>query len=151
MIDLCDWRSRCMICARLMHKKNSSKDCDNRDNNNKNINHTLGSYNPWQKSLGQCCNMHIFPSFLGSLLKTASFSKSSCSSPSSHPIQSWISQKILDKCIQHCLWGEGRGWTCVNWKTPQKSKSVPRLLSMIVEKLAKLTHHECLHTLTQCL
>ena len=26
----------------------------------------------------------------------------------------------------------GRGLTCVNWKTPQKRKSVPRLLSMIV-------------------
>ena len=38
--------------------------------------------------------------------------------------------------IQHCLWGEGRGWTCVNWKTPQKRKSVPRLLSMIVVSIA---------------
>ena len=37
---------------------------------------------------------------------------------------------ILD--TQHRLWGEGRGWTCVNWKMPQKCKSVPRLLSMIV-------------------
>ena len=25
-----------MVCARLMHKKNTSKDCDNRDNNNNN-------------------------------------------------------------------------------------------------------------------
>ena len=33
--------------------------------------------------------------------------------------------------VQHCLWDEGRGWTFVNWKTPQKCKSVPRLLSMI--------------------
>ena len=74
------------------------------------------SYNPGQKSLGQYCNMHIFPSFLGS------FSKFSCSSPSPHPIKSWISQKILDTRVQHCLWGEGRGWTCVNWKTPQKRK-----------------------------
>ena len=29
--------------------------------------------------------------------------------------------------------GKGRGWTCVNWKTPQKRKSVPRRLSMIVD------------------
>ena len=29
--------------------------------------------------------------------------------------------------------GKGRRWTCVNWKTPQKSKSVPRRLSMIVD------------------
>ena len=43
-------------------------------------------------------------------------------------------KKILDTYIQHCLQGEGRVWTCVNWKTPQKCKSVPRLLSMIGEK-----------------
>ena len=30
--------------------------------------------------------------------------------------------------------GEGRGWTCVNWKTPHQRKSVPRRLSMIVRK-----------------
>ena len=41
-------------------------------------------------------------------------------------------KKILDTRVQHCLWGEGRGWTCVNWKMPQKCKSVPRLLSTIV-------------------
>ena len=28
--------------------------------------------------------------------------------------------------------GWGEGWACVNWKTPQERKSVPRLLSMIV-------------------
>ena len=27
-----------MVCARLMHKKNTSKDCDKRDNNNNNNN-----------------------------------------------------------------------------------------------------------------
>ena len=31
-------------------------------------------------------------------------------------------KKILDTRVQHCLWGEGRGWTCVHWKTPQKRK-----------------------------
>ena len=56
----------------------------------------------------------------------------SCSSPSPYPIQSWNSEKILDTRVQRCLWGEGRGWTSMNWKTPQKHKSVPRLLSMIV-------------------
>ena len=49
-----------------------------------------------------------------------------------HPIQSCNSEKIRDTRVQHCLWGEGRSWTCVNWKTPQKRESVPRLLSMIV-------------------
>ena len=33
-------------------------------------------------------------------------------------------KKILDTRVQHCLWGEGRGWTCENWKTLQKCKCV---------------------------
>ena len=36
------------------------------------------------------------------------------------------------------LWGEGRGWACVNWKTPQKCKSIPRILSIIVAFLQTL-------------
>ena len=80
----------------------------------------------WTKSLGQYCNIHIFLSFL------PSFSKFSCSFFSPHPTQSWNSERILDTRVQNCLWGEGKGWTCVSWKTPQKCKSVPRLLSMIV-------------------
>ena len=36
------------------------------------------------------------------------------------------------KRVQRCLWGEERGWAYVNWKTLQKCKIVPRLLSMIV-------------------
>ena len=43
-------------------------------------------------------------------------------------------KKILDTHVQHCLWREGRGWTCVNWKMPQKCISLPRLLSMSVWK-----------------
>ena len=46
-----------------------------------------------------------------------------------NPIQK---KKFWNARVQHRLWGEGRGWTCVNWKTPQKCKSVPRLLSMSV-------------------
>ena len=42
--------------------------------------------------------------------------------------------KILDTRVQHCLWGEGRAWACVNWKTPRNA-SVPRLLPMIVVHL----------------
>ena len=33
-IDLSDLRSRYMLCARLMHRKNTRKDYDKRDNNN---------------------------------------------------------------------------------------------------------------------
>ena len=37
MIDLSDWCSRCMVCARLMQKKNTNKDCDRRDNKKKGL------------------------------------------------------------------------------------------------------------------
>ena len=84
------------------------------------------------KSPGQYCN--IFLLFLGSLLKQCRVFEIFLQFSLPHPIQSWNSEKILDTRVQHCLWGEGRGWTCVNWKTPQKCKSVPRLLSMIVWK-----------------
>ena len=33
MIDLSDWCCRCIVCARLMHEKNTSKDYHRRDNN----------------------------------------------------------------------------------------------------------------------
>ena len=47
------------------------------------------------------------------------------------PTQSWNSEKkSLDTCVQHCLWGDGRDWTCVNWRTPQKCKSAPKLAEM---------------------
>ena len=90
----------------------------------------------WTKVLGTCmqyCNMHIFPSFLGSLLKLHHFRNflAVFPPPTLYKVESL--KKILDTRIQHCLWGEGRGWTCMNWKTPQKCKSVPRLLSMIVD------------------
>ena len=81
-------------------------------------------HNPGQTSLGQYCNTHIFLSLLDSLLKKCILvhPKFSCSSPSPQPIQSWNSETNLDTRVQHCLWGEGRGWTCVNWKMPQKRK-----------------------------
>ena len=55
MIDLGDWCPRCMVCARLMHKKNTSKDCDRRDsnvdnnnyNNNYNNNNNNNNNNKW--------------------------------------------------------------------------------------------------------
>ena len=74
----------------------------------------------WTEVLGTVLQFYIFLSFLASLLKQC-FSKFSCSSPSPHPIQSWNSKKILDTRVQLCLWGEGRGWTCVNWKTPRNA------------------------------
>ena len=43
-----------------------------------------------------------------------------------------LGKKTLETSVQRCLWDEGRGRVCVNWKTPQKCRSIPRLLSMIV-------------------
>ena len=93
----------------------------------------LRATGPRTKVLGTVLQYSYFSVISRFPLKTAHpVSKSSCSSPSPHPIQSWNSEKILDTRIQNCLWGEGRGWACVNWKMPQKCKSVPRLLSTIV-------------------
>ena len=63
--------------------------------------------------------VHLFRNFLAVL-----------SPPTLYKVETW--EKILDTLVQHFLLGEGRGWTCVNWKIPQKCRSVPRLLSMIV-------------------
>ena len=81
-------------------------------------------------SHGRAMQYSFFFVILGSLKKQCILFEInlSCSSPSPHPIQSWNSEKILDTRVQHCLWGEGRGWSCENWKTPQQRKSVPRLL-----------------------
>ena len=90
-------------------------------------------YNPRQKSLRQYSNIHIFLSFVGSLLKQCIlfeiFLQFSLSPP--------YTKLKLGKNFGYMRptlfvgWGE-RGWTCVNWKMPRKGKSVPRLLSMIV-------------------
>ena len=87
----------------------------------------------WTKVLGTVLQYSYFSVISRFLLKTV------------HPFRHFLAalpprilskdetwKKILDTRVQHCLWGEGRGWTCVHWKTPQKRKSVPRLLSMIV-------------------
>ena len=75
----------------------------------------------------QNCNFHIFLSFLGSLLlKTV------------HPFRNFLavlppppytklklgknSGYTSPTLFVGC--SEGKGWTCVNWKTPQKRKSV---------------------------
>ena len=86
-------------------------------------------YYPGQKSLRQYCNIHIF---LGSLLKQCIFFEIFLQFSLTPPYTKLKLGKILETRVQQCLWGEGRGWTCVNWKTPQKLKRVPRLLSMIV-------------------
>ena len=66
----------------------------------------------------------LFFVILGSLIKPCILFEInfSCSSPSPHPIQSWNLEKILDTHAQHCLWGEGKGRACVNWKCPEMQK-----------------------------
>jgi len=82
------------------------------------------TYNPGQNSLGQYYNINFFLSFLSSLLKQCILFEILLQFSLPHRKQSWNSEKIPDTRVQHCLWGEGRGWTCVNWKPPRKCKSV---------------------------
>ena len=73
------------------------------------------NYNSGQKSLGQYCNIHIFLSFLASLLKQGILFKifvAVLPPPTLYKVKT--RKKILDTRVQHCLWGEGRGWPCVN-------------------------------------
>ena len=71
-------------------------------------------YNRGLKSLRPWCSAHVFCHFWVPSLKSASFSKFSWSSPFPNPIQNWHSEKILGTRVKLCLWGEGRGWACVN-------------------------------------
>ena len=107
----------------------------------------LSSYNPGKKSLGQYFDLYIVLSFVGSLLKQCMLFEIFLQFSLPHPVLSLSSEKILDTHVLHCLRGEGKGWTCVNWKTPQKGKerpqSVPRLLSMILVWGAQLIMHTC--------
>ena len=84
--------------------------------------------------MGQYRNIHIFLSFyfLGFLLKLCILIAILLQFSLRQSYTKLKRGKILDTRVQHCLWGEGRGWTYVNWKTPQKRKIVPRLLYMIV-------------------
>ena len=43
-----------------------------------------------------------------------------------------LGKKVLETCVQRCLWDEGKGRVWEHWRTPQKFKSISRLLSTIV-------------------
>ena len=91
------------------------------------------SDNPGQNSLGQYFNIHIFVSFLGSLLKQCILFEiflQFCLPP---PYTKLKLGKILDTCVQHYLWGEGRGGVGPVW-IGKRPRNVPRRLSMIVGK-----------------
>ena len=97
------------------------------------INFIHSNYNPGQKSLGQYRNIHTFLSFLGSLLKQYILFEIFLLFSLPTPYTKLKLGKILDTRVQHCLLGDGRGWTCVNCKTLQKRKC-PKTFSMIVWK-----------------
>ena len=80
---------------------------------------------PGQKSLGQYCNILMFLSFLGSLLKRCilfeTFSQFSLR-PTLYKVET--RKKILDIRVQHCVWGGGGGGVGPVWleNAPEKQK-----------------------------
>ena len=90
------------------------------------------SYNPGQNSLGSNA-IFIFLSFLWSLIKKVRpFWNFLAVLPPPSLCKVETRKKILDTHVQDLFWGEGRAWICVNRKTPQKCRSVLRLLSSFV-------------------
>ena len=81
------------------------------------------TYNPGQKSLGQYCLIHVFLSFLGSLLNQCIFFEFSCSSSSLHPLQSWNSEKNsrYKRPTLFVGWGEGLD-LCESENAPEMQK-----------------------------
>ena len=71
------------------------------------------SYNHGQKSLGQLSSINILHPFRNFLAVLPLPTRYKVETP----------KKILETRFQLCLWGEGRSWACVNWKTPQKCKT----------------------------
>ena len=88
-------------------------------------------YNPGQKSLGQYCNIHIFLSFFGSLLKQCILFEIFLQFSLPPPFTKLKLGKILDTRVQRCCGvrgGVGPVWIAER----PRNASVPRLLSMIV-------------------
>ena len=89
---------------------------------------------PWGTPRFSVCNIHIFLSFLGSLLKQCILFEIflQFSLPPPYTKLKLGKNSGYTRPTLFVGWGEG-GWTCVHWKSPQKRKNVPRLLSMIVD------------------
>ena len=104
-------------------------------------------YNPGQKSLGQYCNIHISLSFLGSLFKQCTLLEIFLQFSLPSPYTKVKLRKIVDTRVQHCLWGEGRGWTCMNWKTTPETQKCPKTIvhdcisSMVWTRVQYVTLH----------
>ena len=95
-----------------------------------------------RRKIGLSVNLQSWTKVLGTVLQYSYFSRfplktvhlvrnflAVLPSPTLYKVET---RKNSGNTVQQCLWGEGRGWTCVNWTTPQKLKRVPRFLSMIV-------------------
>ena len=82
--------------------------------------------------MGQYCIIHIFLSFLGLLLKQCIIFKIFLQFSLRPPYTTLKHGKNSGFTRPTLFEGRGEGWICLNWKTPQKCESVPRLLSMIV-------------------
>ena len=67
-----------------------------------------------EESLGQYCNISIFLFFLGSLLKQCIIFEIFLQFSLPPPYTKFKLGKVLNARVQHYLWSEGRGWTCVN-------------------------------------
>ena len=93
-------------------------------------------------------------SFLGSLLKRCTLFENFLQFSLPPPYTKLKFKKIRDTRVQHCLCGEGRGWACVNWKTPQKCKSVPRPcisnLTISADLHGLMAPEESLHLKNHC-
>ena len=104
----------------------------------------MTSLQSWTKALGTVLQYSYFSVISRFPLKTVhTFQNFLAVLPPPTLCKVETSEKILDTRVQHCLWGEGRGWTCVNWKTSQKRESVPRLLSRIVGSEFKTCCRRC--------
>ena len=101
------------------------------------------TYNPGQKSLGQYCNIHIFSVISWCPLKTV------------HPFQNFLAvlppPTLYKVETRKKLWIHAskivcgvRGGLRLVWieKRPRKCKSVPRLLSVIVDKRYRAFSHD---------
>ena len=139
------WQMRELSCKNTLCRQNSfkghylpksTKMPDKRRKNEKNrlFPQNQDSYNPEQKSLRQYCNIHIFLSFLGSLLKQCILFEIFLQfSLPPGPIQSWNSEKNSGYTRPTLFVGWGKGLDLCELETLQKCKSAPRLLSMIVD------------------
>ena len=92
------------------------------------------SYNPGKKSLGQYCNIHFFLSFLGFLLKQCILFENFLQFSLPSPYTKLKLGKNSGYSRPTLFVGRGKGVDLCELETPQKCKSVSRLLSMIVDK-----------------